>query len=516
MAVNKIEIKGSGQVYVPIDLTQDTVTANDVMPGKTFHLPNGEQVTGESSAIIPEGTFNITRNDIYNIAQYENVNVNVDGSSKAIIRVAELPEVSLTLSSSGVDIETQTTPQETGGIVEFWVNRSGEYTITATGVNITSWTRTVTVKEINTIVECKAGVLANYTPAQIHLICQNGYFSNMFSIKDEYVLNASGSFLDNQKIFVEDIVKENGREMIDWRANKVVTIGSYMMNNRICYLSTSSSTSWVDSSFGFGGMKYSTLRQTMMKQGEEVYSQATGIIPDSHSRTITGGVKFSDLKYTNGEACPIYSYDCDTDVLTLLSDGIYTPNKNSSMIIKGYFHNVGTLDSATFNSGVYYTYSDYLYTKATSYNSGITYYGLYETLQEDGIFVGEIFKTNLSDYLVKREVSASAGGNQTTTLNSFADYFILPSIEEITGLNRTMTLPSGIGAGNANFLVCKNLEGEGTYKPAYDYAHIQGGIVPYYTRSIYENDSLKINETNGVTSTRVSNNYYIRPGFRTN
>ena len=77
MAVNKIEIKQGSEVIAPIDLTQDTVTANDVMSGVTFHLPNGEQAIGQSQAIIPEGTINITTNGITDVSQYENAEVNV-------------------------------------------------------------------------------------------------------------------------------------------------------------------------------------------------------------------------------------------------------------------------------------------------------------------------------------------------------------------------------------------------------------------------------------------------------
>lgn len=42
MAVNKVQFGGN----TLIDLTSDTVSAADVVSGKTFHLPNGEQATG--------------------------------------------------------------------------------------------------------------------------------------------------------------------------------------------------------------------------------------------------------------------------------------------------------------------------------------------------------------------------------------------------------------------------------------------------------------------------------------
>lgn len=52
MAVNKVEFGGN----TLIDLTSDTVSAVDVVSGKRFHLPNGEQETGTLRCQILEFT----------------------------------------------------------------------------------------------------------------------------------------------------------------------------------------------------------------------------------------------------------------------------------------------------------------------------------------------------------------------------------------------------------------------------------------------------------------------------
>ena len=46
MVGNKIELNGK----MVLDLSEDTVTENDVKVGVTFHLPNGEQGVGRMSS----------------------------------------------------------------------------------------------------------------------------------------------------------------------------------------------------------------------------------------------------------------------------------------------------------------------------------------------------------------------------------------------------------------------------------------------------------------------------------
>ena len=237
---------------------------------------------------------------------------------------------------------------------------------------------------------------------------------------------------------MKKITKSNGKEIVDFRA-VVGASSTYNIFPRMSYITSSSATSWTKTRYSYGGYKYSAMRQRMMKQGEDVYSQATGILPDDYTGSLTTGIKFSELKYTNGNSCSIYEYSSSDDTMTLLQTcRMSQPSDTGIMMIKGYFKSVGAIDETTFNAGVYYIYDslNILYTKATSYASGTTYYGLYETMQEDGIFVNAL--SSLSDYLVRFNDYASAGGTQTSKVTSNPnDYVDIPAVEEITGINRT-------------------------------------------------------------------------------
>lgn len=377
------------------------------------------------------------------------------GGPVAKIRCAEMPDVTITLSQNGTDIESKTTPATTGGIVDFEVDTIGTYTLTASGTGITTWTHNVDVTELNTIVECKAGILANYTYAQWHTACQGGYFSKMFSVSDHFQFTETGNVLDGTTFFIEDIKKENNTDIIHFRS--IVTAGAaYIANSAIAYLRTATDSSWRSSSNCYGGFKYCDLVKTMMLQGEEVYSRATAILPDNYSGTLTTGIKFSDLKYSDtGLNCPIYSYNGFQNSMTLLTAPLIgAPSGYGVMLIKGYFKSVGQIDEATFNNGIYYIggtfYTNSLYyTKATVYDSSVTYYGLYETLQEDGIFAGAIYHSTLSPYLVKCIEYTTTGDNQgtRTTISNWVDIL---ATEEITGINEnTISIyGSTINVGN--------------------------------------------------------------------
>ena len=263
------------------------------------------------------------------------------------------------------------------------------------------------------------------------------------------------------------------------------------------------------------------IRQKMMEVGEDVYSQATGILPDDYSGSLTTGIRFSDLKYSDtGFTCPIYSYSSSADTMTLLSSAsLSAPSDSAMMFIKGYFKNVGQIDETTFNNGIYYirtiAASAGIYTKATTWVSGTAYYGLYETLQEDGVFASALKTSNFASYLVKFNNNASAGGTQTTTVSSFSDYANIPAVEEITGVNIDTTLMSGLLAQNIN---AYNLAGEGTRKLSYDFS-IQATYTEYWTRSVYAYSTnnfsfCTINTSGSIDSSVVSNPYGVRLGFR--
>ena len=333
--------------------------------------------------------------------------------------------------------------------------------------------------------------MSSYTFAEWHTILQGGYFSIMFNLKDSFTYSQSGNILHNHKFFVEKITQVGGKEIVDFRMANKYSGGNYNIFPYIAWVTSSSATSWTSGYRSYGGYKYSAMRQRMMEIGEDVYSQATGILPDDYSGTLTTGIKFSDLKYSDtGLTCPIYSYSSSADTMTQLNAPLTAaPSNTAIMLIKGYFKSVGQIDETTFNNGVYYTATTVsmatIYTKATTYTSGTTYYGLYEKLQEDGIFAGALKTSNFASYLAKFNDNASAGGTQTSMVSSFSDYADIPAVEEITGVNRTTTLMSGVSAQNIN---AYNLPNEGTKKPSYDFS-VQAIGSEYWTRSAHSYNS---------------------------
>lgn len=416
---------------------------------------------------------------------YNGVNIPLatGGGSTSLIRVAELPNTSITLSKDGQTIETLNTGAS-GGEVDFSVDEIGTYNISATNTNI-SWNKDVVIDALNITVIPFAGGLTNYTFAQIHEACQGGYAHLMFKPKEQWTYVESGSIYNNLKIMIRKITLSGGKNQIKWcLADKLSS--SYNINPKFGYLTSSTAASWSNTYSNNGGMKYSAMEQRFKVQGEEVYSQAQGLLPEDYSGTLETGVKPSGLYYTdqNGTLCKVYDYDKETDSFTEASEVIYTSSSTAQSgckFIKGYFKSVGTIDEQTFNGGYYYVYdsTNFVYTRATAYTSGTTYYGLYETLQEDGVFIAGL--SSIRQYLVKEERKASAGGTQQTYLSSFTDYANLLAVEEITGLYRGLTLPSGVSATSAN---AYNLHGEGEKEEGFDFETQTTGNT-YWTRSTY-------------------------------
>lgn len=449
---------------------------------------------------------------------YNGVNIPLatGGGSISVIRVAELPNTSITLSKDGQTIETLNTGAS-GGEVDFSVDEIGTYNISATNTNI-SWNKDVVVDALNITVIPFAGGLTNYTFAQIHEACQGGYAHLMFKPKEQWTYIESGSIYNNLKIMIRKITLSGGKNQIKWcLADKLST--SYNINPKFGYLTSSTAASWSNTYSNNGGMKYSAMEQRFKVQGEEVYSQAQGLLPEDYSGTLETGVKPSGLYYTdqNGTLCKVYDYDKETDSFTEASEVIYTSSSTAQSgckFIKGYFKSVGTIDEQTFNGGYYYVYdsTNFVYTRATAYTSGTTYYGLYETLQEDGVFIAGL--SSIRQYLVKEERKASAGGTQQTYLSSFTDYANLLAVEEITGLYRGLTLPSGVSAISAN---AYNLHGEGEKEEGFDFETQTTGNT-YWTRSTYSNLAsyfCSINYSGYINGNGVVYTYGVRAGFTT-
>lgn len=431
------------------------------------------------------------------------------------ITTAELPNTTINLSFGGSIIQTKTTDATRGGKVSFDVNKKGEYTITALSEDTQLWANTVNVNNIGEYIVKSGKGLANYTPDEMHTALQGGYFSTMFALQDTFTLVKSGNILNNHKFFVEKITQtEDGKEIADFRMANPYSGGTYNINPKYAHLTTASATSWNSDRSSNGGYKYSEMRKRMMKMGESVYSQAQSIKPDDSS--IEGGIPFSQMKYTDtNTTSAIYSYDKATDTFTPLTSwqGISSQN---TYFVKGYFKNVGAIDESTFNAGNYYTYKtdNYVYTPATTYSSGTTYYGFYEHLQEDGIFANALNESGFGSNLVRFNDKASAGLTQKTYVSEFNDYADIPAVEEITGTNRGTTLMSGdVGASIYSY----NIAGEAVKKPAYTEFGIQATGNSYWTRSANSgstNSFCNINSFGYINGTIVNSTYGVRLGFR--
>lgn len=428
------------------------------------------------------------------------------------ITTADLPNTTINLSLGGEVIATQTTESDKASKVEFFVTQKGEYTITAVRDGATVWTNTITVDNIGEFVVKSGKALTEYTKEEIHTILQGGVFSTMFRLGDKWKFVQSGSILTNLDFFVERVQAVDDKEIVDFRA-VIGPSSGYNINPKYGYLSNADATAFSNTYSSNGGYKYSAMRQRMMRAGEEVYSQATGIKPDDS--TIEVGIPFSQIKYTNGGTSGLYTYDTATDTFTQLNDFAYLSSQYEVQFVKGYFKSVGAIDEATFTAGNYYTYnsSTYVYTPATTYASGTTYYGFYETLQEDGIFVNAL--SSLSDYMVRWDDDfASTGMINTTNVVQTSDFVDIPCVENITGTNRAMTLWSGTSAMN---IYSYNIAGEGEKKPAYDDFQKQAIGYDYWTRSADSNNSYAfctINYLGAITNNSVYVTNRARVGFR--
>ena len=430
-------------------------------------------------------------------------------SGSIVIRVADTANTQYQLLDVDLNVLQTKTVASTGGIVDFTLSSTGTYFVK----NVTkNWQKVVSVDQIGVYNVRGDGILKEYTMAQIHDICQRGYFSAMFELKDTWVLNDEDSIFNGYAFFVENVTQNaDGTETAWFRMLKVYSGATYNINPYFYYLKSLTATSFTSQYSSVGGPKYSIMRQRMQRAGEDAWSQAIGIKPDGYTGTSTG-IEFSKLYYTDGggKTSSIYDYNIATDQMTALEE--FTVS-SSPRFVKGYFKNIGTITEDEFNAGYYYTYGSNVYTLATTYSSSTTYYGFYETLQEDGIFYNA-FKS-IKDYMVLIERNYSTGSTNTSVLTTMADYVDLPVIEEMFGHNRTTKLKSGTAATSAGFY---NIPGEGEKLEVYDYDQWTTGQT-YWTWSVYSGNTSYfccVNNYGYCNDNYVTHTGSVRPGFRIN
>ena len=431
-------------------------------------------------------------------------------NGSTVIRVADLPGTTFTLKDVNLNTLATGTTTSTTGIIDFNITSTGVYFVENT---TKGWTKSIEVKNIGVWVVKGDDILQTYTDAQIHEICQSGLASTMFKPGDIRTIQDETSIFNNYKIFIENIIQtSDGKEQIKWRTLDVYTGATYNINPTYYYLKTSTATSFSSTYSNKGGMKYSAMRQRWQTAGEDAWSQATGIKPDGSS--ITNGIEFSKLYYTDGggKTSAIYDYIYSEDTMSALSEFPASQAQYDAWFVKGYFKSVGTITEEVFNSGYYYTYASGIYTPATTYSSSTTYYGFYETIQEDGIFYAGL--SSLHQYMVRFDRTGAVGFSNLANTQTYRDYVDLPCVEEMFGYNRESKLINGKTATSANFT---NLKGEGEKLEVYNYDLWTLGY-EYWTMSAYASSSnnwLYVFSYGYVSNYTVTTACRVRPGFIT-
>ena len=430
------------------------------------------------------------------------IDVTINGSSAIIC--AELPNVTLKLyNSSDTLLSTQTTNSTTGGVVTFSVSANGTYTVKAYDSNDTLlWTNSITISQVGTYNVKTGKSLNSYTWAEIKTASTNGYAKYMWSVGDKKQFQQTGSIMNNYYAmiigFEHDILASDGVSYagITFMFEKYYSSSGYNINPKL-YLNGSSTYRNV------GGYRASVMRQRFQAQGEECYSQASGV---------TATLLASGFKYYDGTACPLYSYTESTDTFANASAETFSTSK--VYFVKGYYKSVGTINEEDFVEGKHFTYSSSGYQVPSSWVSGTTYYCIYPTLQENGVFYGAL--SSLIDYIrpVKKTQSC---GNATSYNCTTTEKIWLLCAEEIWGENKTTSSFNGTNMQNAGFY---NTAGEGTiydyFKDNFKFGKIASANQNWWTRSPNTNPInywSYVYNTGHIYSTDVRSSIYVRPCF---
>ena len=432
----------------------------------------------------------------------ENIDINVTINGSSAIMVAELPNVTLAIkNSSGVVLSTQNTGSA-GGVVIFSVGGNGTYTVTATDSYGTElWTNDIVIDGVGTY-NCKTGkALNDYTWAEINTASTGGYAKYMWSVGDGKMFVSTGSIFNNYEFIIigfgHDTLASDGvsKAGITFMMKKHYSGSSYNINLKL-YLNGSSTYR------NMGGYRSSLMRQRSLPQGSEIYSQASGVTVD---------LLASGFRYADGTLCPLYSYDESTDTYTEATGETFDTAKVYH--IKGYYKSLGTIEEADFVEGKHFIYSSNGYTVPSAWASGTTYYVIYETLQENGVFYNAL--SEIMQYIKPIQKTQSTGNKQTSLCTTEERVWHL-AVEEVFGINKDTVLLTGSKGTSAS---AYNASGEGSiydyFKNEYNLSKIALGNT-WWTRSpntnnnIYWNTVYNFGDINNYT---VNSTYDVRPCF---
>lgn len=390
------------------------------------------------------------------------------------------------------------TVPEIGGAVSFEFSSPGSYDVSGEcyrddGTEFV-WLSHVDINSPGEYIVKRA--LKDYPIYLMHTALQGGYFSKMFDLGEKV------DFVGNTRdgvYFLERISKtEDNKEIADFRAIKSRYNSIYKMYDQIKFLTSTADTRFTTDDSSIGGYKYSDLRTRMMGEGEEIYTHASCVLPDSSSLT---GIKFSDLKYFDNTKAYLYAYNRTTDTFTQLT-GFETSSIEAPLFFKGMmWKEAGYIDEAEFNAHWYYKKdSTNTYYRDGTYDSKAIYYSLHPTTVKESDTVnglaGYYFKDSLksyipyyaafSDYFERFDNKSGVGGTDSTNLSATNDYMNILAVEEITGTNKNTELIFG-GLGTNIFSY--NPPGEGTKSPFYDSFEKQARGFSYWTRSPWTTSS---------------------------
>lgn len=480
------------------EITRLQTAKSNLKSGLNEILPDGHKIANETIDQYPAFLEHVETGS--GSGGTTTIDVTINGSSAIVC--AELPNVTLTLKNS-LDVVLDTENTETGGIVTFSVSANGTYTIIATdsSSNIL-WTNTVVVDGVGTY-NCKTGKpLNDYTWAEINTASTGGYAKYMWSVEDEKTFTQTGSIMNNYVAIIigfgHDTLASDGttKAGITFMFKKYYSSSSYNIMPKI-YLNGSSTYK------NNGGYRASAMRQRFQASGESCYSQASGI---------TAELLASGLTYADGTNCPLYSYEESTDTFALATNETFDTGK--VYFIAGYYNSVGTIEESAFVAGKHFTYSSSGYAIPTAWVSGTTYYCLYATLQEDGVFYTAL--SNIVQYMKPVKKTQSCGNATSYNCTTNEKIFMLCA-EEIWGENKTTQSNYGSTMTGAGFY---NTAGEGTiydyFKNNFKFGKIASANNTWWTRSPSTSGNSSWNyvySSGGINSTTVNNASYVRPCF---